>query len=561
MKKINKNSIVSLTVLAVAFVFGLAGSTALFAATPTPVDLLSAGNFVILSKTGITNVPTSAITGNVGTSPITGAAITGLDCVEVTGTVYTVDATGPACRVTDATLLTTAVLDMEAAYTAAAGVPAGVGAFLNVGAGTVTGLTLIPGTYTWGSTVTIPTDLTLDAQGDANAVWIFQITGTLDLAAGKQVILAGGAQAKNIFWQVADVVSLGAGSHFEGTILAKTNIAMVTGATLNGRMLAQTAVTLQSNVVSVPVSVPVPVLADVSFLTAAKASAQGLITANAVESTTPGDHVVGSLSILTSAEAAANGTNASAQAVVDAQVVTLNAAIAAYNAAIVLAAPVSAPVDLLSAGNFVILSKTGITNVPTSAITGNVGTSPITGAAITGLDCVEVTGTVYTVDATGPACRVTDATLLTTAVLDMEAAYTAAAGVPAGVGAFLNVGAGTVTGLTLIPGTYTWGSTVTIPTDLTLDAQGDANAVWIFQITGTLDLAAGKQVILAGGAQAKNIFWQVADVVSLGAGSHFEGTILAKTNIAMVTGATLNGRALAQTAVTLDQNTLTIPAK
>ncbi|MDP3011752.1 MAG: ice-binding family protein, partial [Candidatus Hydromicrobium sp.] len=199
------------------------------------------------------NVPTSAITGNIGTSPITGAAITGLDCVEVNGTIYTVDATGPACRVTDAALLTTAVLDMEAAYTNAAGRPAGVGPFLNVGAGTVTGLTLVPGTYTWGSNVTIPTDLTLDAQGDANAVWIFQITGTLDIAAGKQVILIGGAQASNVFWQVAGVVALGAGSHFEGTILAKTNIAMITGATLNGRALAQTAVTLQSNTVSVPV--------------------------------------------------------------------------------------------------------------------------------------------------------------------------------------------------------------------------------------------------------------------------------------------------------------------
>ena len=325
--------------------------------------------------------------------------------------------------------------------------------------------------------------------------------------------------------------------------------------------MAQTAVTLQSNVVSIPVTAPVVVLADVSFLTTAKASAQGLITTNAVESTTPGDHIVGSLAILISAQAAANATTASAQSVVDAQVFVLNVAIAAYNLAIVVApapTPTPTPVDLLSAGNFVILSKTGITNVPTSAITGNIGTSPITGAAITGLDCVEVTGTVYTVDATGPACRVTDATLLTTAISDMETVYTNLAGRPAGVGAFLNVGAGTVTGLTLVPGTYTWGSTVTIPTDLTLDAQGDANAVWIFQITGTLDLAAGKQIILIGGAQAKNVFWQVAGAVTLGAGSHFEGNILAQTNIAMITGATLNGRALAQTAVTLQSNVVTV---
>ena len=252
MKNIKKLYISAFSVGILSLALGLTGSTALSAVGQGPVDLLSAGNFVILSESGITNVPTSAITGDIGTSPITGAAITGLDCVEVTGTVYSVDATGPACRVTAPSYLGTAVLDMQAAYLNAAGRPAGLGSFLNVGAGNVTGATLIPGTYTWGSTVNIPTDLTFDAQGDANAVWVLQIAGTLDIAAGKRVILVRGAQAKNIFWQVSGAVSLGAGSHLEGTILAKTNIAMVTGATINGRALAQTAVTLQSNTLTIP---------------------------------------------------------------------------------------------------------------------------------------------------------------------------------------------------------------------------------------------------------------------------------------------------------------------
>ena len=252
MKSKKKVYISALSVGILSLALGLTGTTATSAVGQGPIDLQTAGNFVILSETGVTNVPTSAITGDIGTSPITGAAITGLDCVEVTGTVYTVDATGPACKVTAASYLTTAVLDMQAAYTNAAGRPAGLDSFLNVGAGNVTGVTLIPGTYTWDSAVNIPTDLTFDAQGDANAVWILQIAGTLDVAAGKQVILIGGAQAKNIFWQVSGAVSLGASSHFEGNILAKTNIAMVTGATMNGRALAQTAVTLQSNTLTIP---------------------------------------------------------------------------------------------------------------------------------------------------------------------------------------------------------------------------------------------------------------------------------------------------------------------
>jgi hypothetical protein len=219
------------------------------AAGLVPVGLGTAGNFAILTKAGITDVPSSVITGNIGSSPITGAAI-GVTCAEVTGTIYSVDAAGPSCKTTDAILLTTAVSNMETAYTDAAGRPAGVGPFLNVGAGTVANQTLVPGVYTWGSAVTITTDLTLS--GGPNDVWIFQITGTLDIAAAKNVILTGGALAKNIFWQVSDVATLGAGSHFEGVILAKTTIALVTGASINGRLLAQTAVTLQSNTVTAP---------------------------------------------------------------------------------------------------------------------------------------------------------------------------------------------------------------------------------------------------------------------------------------------------------------------
>ncbi|MBU4138769.1 MAG: DUF3494 domain-containing protein [Euryarchaeota archaeon] len=215
------------------------------------------------------------------------------------------------------------------------------------------------------------------------------------------------------------------------------------------------------------------------------------------------------------------------------------------------------PVNLGTADNFVILSKSGITNVPTSAITGNIGTSPITGAAITGLDdCSQVTGTIYTVNAAGPACRVVNPALLTTAVLDMQTAYTDAAGrtLPDAT----ELGAGNIGGMTLTPGLYKWSTGVTIPTDVTIS--GSSTDVWIFQIAGTLDIASAKQVILSGGAQAKNIYWQVAGATTLGTTSVFNGNILAKTNIAIQTGATLNGRALAQTAVTLDANAVTSPS-
>jgi len=212
------------------------------------VNLGVAGNFVILSKSGITDVFKSAITGNVGTSPITGASLL-LKCSEVSGTIYTVDAGGPLpCRVTNATLLTTAVRDMQTAYTDAAG--RSNPNFLNLGAGSIGGLTLSPGLYKWTSPVVIPTDVTIS--GGPNDVWIFQVAGTLKMGSAVKIILAGGAQAKNIFWQASGAVTFGTTSHFEGNILSQTGINLQTGASLNGRMLAQTAVTLQMNTVVQP---------------------------------------------------------------------------------------------------------------------------------------------------------------------------------------------------------------------------------------------------------------------------------------------------------------------
>ena len=217
-------SMLAASTTVVAAATGIPGTSA--TAAQAPVNLGTAGTFAILTKSGVTDVYASAINGNVGASPITGAAI-GLECPEVmTGTIYSVDAAGPACKVTDATLLTTAVGDMETAYTDAAGRT--FPDFIDLGAGEIGGLTLLPGLYKWNTGVSISTDVTLS--GGPNDVWIFQIAGTIDQASAKNVTLTGGAQAKNVFWQSAGAVTIGTTAHFEGTILAKTMIAMKTHA-------------------------------------------------------------------------------------------------------------------------------------------------------------------------------------------------------------------------------------------------------------------------------------------------------------------------------------------
>ena len=219
------------------------------------------------------------------------------------------------------------------------------------------------------------------------------------------------------------------------------------------------------------------------------------------------------------------------------------------------------PVLLGAAGTYVVLAKSAITNVPTSVVTGNVALSPAAASYITGFGLTkagtkwtspQVIGGVFAADNDPPT-----PSNLTTAIGDMQTAYTDAAGRP--TPDFTNLGAGTVGSVTLTPGLYTWSSSVTVPTDITL--AGTANDVWIFQIAGDLTMSAAKAMTLSGGAKAKNIFWQVAGFVQLGTTAHAEGIIMSKTAITLGTGASINGRLLAQTAVTLAKSTVTSPAK
>jgi hypothetical protein len=217
------------------------------------VDLGTAKNYAILAESGISTVPTAAITGNLGISPAAATFITGFSLIadstnvfstspQVTGKVYAADYTVPT-----PSALTTAVADMQLAYTNAAGRAAGV---TELGAGNIGGMNLTPGVYKWGTGLLIPTDITLT--GTATDVWIFQVAQNLTMSSSTRILLAGGAQPKNIFWQVAGLVDLGTTAHFEGVILTQTSITLRTGASINGRLLAQTAVNLDSSSVVAP---------------------------------------------------------------------------------------------------------------------------------------------------------------------------------------------------------------------------------------------------------------------------------------------------------------------
>jgi hypothetical protein len=210
------------------------------AAGPAPVNLRSAARFAILSGAEITTTGGGVINGDVGASPITGAAIH-LTQAQVNGTIFTVDATGPAGSVIDAELLRVAKGDLTIAYNEAAGrTPVPSGPFLNPGAGNIGGLNLIAGLYKFTGTALITgTNLTLT--GGPDDVWIFQIAADLQVGSGIQIILAGGAQARNIFWQVGTSATIDTFAVFKGTILADQAITMNTSSVMDGRALAFSA--------------------------------------------------------------------------------------------------------------------------------------------------------------------------------------------------------------------------------------------------------------------------------------------------------------------------------
>lgn len=207
------------------------------ACSQAPVVLGTAGAFAVLAGSTVTNTGPTSVTGDLGVSP--SSAVTGFPPGILVGTQHAGDPTAAA-----------AIADLTTAYNDAAGRTL---CAVTV-AGNLGGMTLAPGLYTSTSSLGITSgDLTLDAQGDADAVFIFKMASTLTTTSGRQVILAGGAKAENVYWQVGTSATLGTTSKFSGTIMADQAISLNTGATVDGRVLARiAAVTLSSNTIVKP---------------------------------------------------------------------------------------------------------------------------------------------------------------------------------------------------------------------------------------------------------------------------------------------------------------------
>jgi hypothetical protein len=249
------------------FAFPLALAFIQLQAIAQEVNLGAANNFEVLSAAGITSTGSTVINGNIGASPITGAAITGLTAAQVNGTIYTTDGTGPTGNVQDAGLLTTATSALTTAYNQAAGLsPTANLTGLTLGSGGTVGTAtapLTPGVYHFQNSAQITGTLYLNDEGLSDPVFVFQIGSTLTTASASSVVeenaAAGSIPGTSVFWQVGSSATLGTTTAFDGNILAYTSISLDNGATdLDGRLLAMGgggvggAVTLIDNGLTAP---------------------------------------------------------------------------------------------------------------------------------------------------------------------------------------------------------------------------------------------------------------------------------------------------------------------
>ena len=451
--------------LALAMTVAVPSGT-LLAAGAAPVDLGTAADFGALAGAAISG--TGHVKGDVGAVGAVAPAITS------TGTIYPM---GHA-------VVATALDDYFTAYDE--GMNRTPAVLLSAAAYELGGTTLTAGVYRIGAAATVATPVTLDAEGDPDAVFIIQIVGALGTtAATGNVLLTNGAQSANIFWIVEGAVSAGAGTHMEGTILGGAGIAFGAATTINGRLLAGTAAgtMAMATTISVPVD-PSVVGGRVWF----DANIDGIQDA----SETTG--------------------------FVNVPVTLLQLVFEKLT------------IDLGTAADFGALAGGAITG--TGHVEGDVGSG--TGAIA---PAITSTGTIY---ATGHA-------VVMTALDDFAAAYSD--GKSRAHDVELSAAAYGLGGTTLTPGVYKIGAAATVVTPVTLDAEGDPEAVFIIQIVGALGTtAATGNVMLTNSAYSANVFWIVDGAVSLGAGTHMEGNILCGATITFGADTTFSGRALAGTA-------------
>jgi hypothetical protein len=506
---------------------GTTSQTLAVEVNPAPVAIGATAPFSVLAGVaGVTSTGATTVSGDLGVSP--GTAIVGFPPGIVAGTTHAGDATAAQAQA-----------DLTLAYNDADNrVP-----HTQI-AGDLNGRTFHAGVHHSIAAITLTGTLTLDGEGDPNAIFIFQVDAALDTAASSHISLINGAQASNVYWQVLGTVGTGATSTFAGTILANGAITIGAGSELIGRALSKGGVTLGNDTIRFTTALPPTISitggssAVTKDSTPAIAGTTNAPTGNTVTVTIAGQTLATSV--------LANGTWSATAAVLLAGIYPVVASVrdAAGNAGTAsqtLTVEVNPdPVNLRTTAPFSLLAGVlGITNTGLgSSVAGNVGVSP--GIVMLGFWPGNIAGTAHLGNATASQAQA-DLTLAYNDA-DNRVAHTEFSG--------------DLIGRTFRAGVHHTAAAVALTGTMTLDGEGDPNAVFIFQVDAALNTAASSQIVLANGAQASNVYWQVLGATTTGASSTFVGTILGNGAVTLGNLTTLIGRALSKSSILMANTTV-----
>jgi len=488
----------------------------------------SAATFSVLGTTGVTNTagPTT-VSGDLGVSP--SDSVVGFPPGVVGGEIHAGDAVAAQAQA-----------DLLAAYNNAAALTPATSQI----AGDLKGVTLHPGVHHAGAAIGLTGTLTLDADGDPNALFIIQVDAALSTAANSNVVLIDGARASNVYWQVNGAAGTGADSTFAGTIMADGAITLGANTVLIGRALAMGAVTFSNATIRFTDALPPTITIDGGAARLTKDPAptiSGTSTAVAgrtvtvtVDGQTLTTTVLGNGTWTVTANTLLAGTYPVVAKVRDA---AGNAGFAKQQ----LTAEINpATIALGDAARFSVLGGTGIANAGVTTLTRDLGVSPSN--SVTGLIPPIVLGETHKGDPVAAQGQ-----------LALTAAYNDADG-----RRVHHTFAGDQNGKTFRPGVHHTSAAFELTGTLRLDADGDPNAVFIIQVDAALNTAAASRVLLVNGAQASRVFWQVQGAVTTGGlASSFTGTILANAAVTLGATSTVNGRVLSRGTVTLSTNMVT----
>jgi hypothetical protein len=495
---------------------------------PATSPLGAAAAFSVLGGAGVTSTGFTTVSGDLGTSP--SAAVVGFPPGIVAGTIHAGDPTAAQAQA-----------DLTVAYNTADNLTPDTEF-----AGDLNGRTFFAGVHHSTAAMALTGNLTLDGQSNPNAVFIFQVDAALNTAAASHVNLINGAQAANVSWQVVGAAGIGANSTFAGTIMAAGAITIGAGTELIGRALAKGMVTLDSNTIRFTAATPPTITITGGSTAVTKDSTPTLA---GTSSAAPGRTVTTTIAGQTlTTTVLANGTWSATAAVLLAGTYPVVASVrdAAGNAgraSQTLTVEVNPdPVNLRTTATFSLLAGVlGVTNnglFSTSTVAGDVGATP---GIVTGFPLGAIAGSVYVLLHATAVQAQADLTLAYNDA-DSRIAHTEFSG--------------DLNGRTFRAGVHHTAAAMALTGTMTLDGEGDPNAVFIFQVDAALNTAAASQITLTNGAQASNVYWQVLGAAGTGANSTFVGTILANGAITLGNSTDLFGRALSKTSVLMTNTTV-----